>query len=523
MSLKPVTKIEALDDKSLNLYCNTLTSNDIKSDELLVGTDDGNYINFSTPDLGLNNDTLHTDGSGNTFWAPSGGGGGGLIYNGTTPITLGTLSKYSNVNGLTVDDSVMIETATELKLNTLRCTGASDPIDPQDLATKNYITGVILPTNLSIGTITSTNLTVDNSNGTGVILPECTTSLAGLINSTDKTKLNGLTVSSITNAGTTSLVSASTGALKGLIAGTNITLTPSGTDITIDASGGGGGGGNTLVISSKELTSATIPASTNVGVNILSATSSFIHPDINCSLIGSGSTSSIQIQKAGSFKVEMFTTVDIVAGASSNQYIGLQICKGNVYNTNVIIDKKFLVPYDNDKIEQSMGCVVDLFLNDTISFWINPNTANIAFPVNVSADIGTNINIYSVGSTNGTASTETTRFNFSGIVDNLNFYNDGNIELGWDAPGNDLEFYMRTSPGGTGDIRIYNIYNAINASTVFVTTPNVLYDLPNGAGITTGGFMTSTICAENDITYPSYKVEVFYATNNVNVVVEKFL
>jgi hypothetical protein len=130
--------------------------------------------------------------------------------------------------------------------------------------------------------------------------------------------------------------------------------------------------------------------------------------------------------------------------------------------------------------------------------------------------------IYYSGSMIG-GSVEVSRFNFSGVADNLNFYNDGNIELGWDAPGNDLEFYMRTAPSGTGDIRIYNIYNAIAYANIFVTTPNVLYDLPNGAGISTGGLMTSTICAEDDPAYPSYQLTVFYATNNVNVVVEKFL
>jgi len=47
--------------------------------------------------------------------------------------------------------------------------------------------------NLSLGTITSTSIPIDNDNGTGVVLPPVNTSQAGLMTPTDKIKLDGLT------------------------------------------------------------------------------------------------------------------------------------------------------------------------------------------------------------------------------------------------------------------------------------------------------------------------------------------
>ena len=47
--------------------------------------------------------------------------------------------------------------------------------------------------NLSLGTITSTSIPINNDNGTGVVLPPVNTSQAGLMTPTDKIKLDGLT------------------------------------------------------------------------------------------------------------------------------------------------------------------------------------------------------------------------------------------------------------------------------------------------------------------------------------------
>jgi|GEM_PF-5118852 len=62
----------------------------------------------------------------------------------------------------------------------------------------NSTTGVVTntapdqPSDLAIGTRTDTTMPVTNSNGTGVTLPAATTTQAGLLSGTDKTKLNSL-------------------------------------------------------------------------------------------------------------------------------------------------------------------------------------------------------------------------------------------------------------------------------------------------------------------------------------------
>jgi hypothetical protein len=327
-----------------------------------------------------------------------------------------------------------------LQMNTNLITGVVDPTNPQEASTKAYtdtkvgsitnagtttlvsastgaLKGLVAGTNITF-TPTGTDITIDgtatdisgkvNIDGTSLMtgaLQMNTNLITGVVDPTNPQEAStkaytDTKVGSITNAGTTSLVSASTGALKGLVAGSNITLTPTGTDITIDATGGGAP--SNLVIASKELSGTTTGASTDAGVNILSATFLSVHPDTNCVVVNSGATTGIQVQKAGSYKLEGLVTVEIGVGAPVTQYVELQICKGTVFDTNTLVKKESLLPYDNDKIEQSIGCVVELALNDIVSFWLNPNSANVGGAVNVSADIGTNINIYSVGSTNGT-------------------------------------------------------------------------------------------------------------------------
>lgn len=56
-----------------------------------------------------------------------------------------------------------------------------------------------VPTNLSLGTRTATAVPVNSSTGTSVSLPVATTSLAGLMSSADKTKLDGIVAYTSTN------------------------------------------------------------------------------------------------------------------------------------------------------------------------------------------------------------------------------------------------------------------------------------------------------------------------------------
>lgn len=54
------------------------------------------------------------------------------------------------------------------------------------------IAALTTASNLSLGTRTGTTMPITNDNGTGVTLPEATTTYAGLLKATDKTKLDGI-------------------------------------------------------------------------------------------------------------------------------------------------------------------------------------------------------------------------------------------------------------------------------------------------------------------------------------------
>jgi hypothetical protein len=120
----------------------------------------------------------------------------------------------------------------------------------------------------------------------------------------------------------------------------------------------------------------------------------------------------------------------------------------------------------------------------------------------------------------GNSSQETFVYSFANASDNFDFFNDGFVKFGWDAPGNDLEFYMLTEPAGNTDIRALATFNYGTQQNTFVTTPNLLYDL-YGVGVPAGSQLNVFIVAENDLTYPIYQVELFNASSNVTIKITK--
>lgn len=92
-----------------------------------------NGNNYSTPDIGLPNYSLHTDGAGATFWAPDDTGSGDIGYNGIAPTVAGQLSRFSGVDGLTVDQSAITDDGTNLNLNN------------QNITNVNLVDGVDIP------------------------------------------------------------------------------------------------------------------------------------------------------------------------------------------------------------------------------------------------------------------------------------------------------------------------------------------------------------------------------------------
>lgn len=120
----------------------------------------------------------------------------------------------------------------------------------------------------------------------------------------------------------------------------------------------------------------------------------------------------------------------------------------------------------------------------------------------------------------GNSSNETFVYSFANGADNLDFYNDGNVRFGWDAPGNDLEFYMDVEPAGGTDMRSLATINYATQQNTFVTTVGVLYDI-YGAGVPAGSQLTAIIVAETDPTYPIYQVDLYNASSNVTVKITK--
>lgn len=93
----------------------------IVSNNLKVATSNGD-VNYTTPDKGQPNYSLHTDGAGNTFWSPDDTGSADLTYNGTIPVALGQHVRFSNTDTSTVNESKLIEDATDLNVQGLNLT-----------------------------------------------------------------------------------------------------------------------------------------------------------------------------------------------------------------------------------------------------------------------------------------------------------------------------------------------------------------------------------------------------------------
>lgn len=154
--------------------------------------------------------------------------------------------------------------------------------------------GVSVATNLALGTATTTTQPITNTNGTGFILPAATVSLAGLLSSADKTKLdtiasgaqvnvatnigsthNASTVSLSSSTGTGTTLNAATGALAGVLTAadkTKLDTIASGAQVNVPADLTiANRGVTTLDINSSSGTDITVPAATTLLTGLLTA------------------------------------------------------------------------------------------------------------------------------------------------------------------------------------------------------------------------------------------------------------
>ncbi len=154
MSLNHLTNVDDDSSQSLNIGCQK-----IKADELILHNDDQTLTTFNFANQGIASYTLHTDGTGGTYWAPDDTSAGGMAYAGINPVTVGTHYKISSTNGEACVDSKLQETATDLNLQNLKVTNATDPTNPQDLATKAYVDANENPFDQSLNTTDSVEFT----------------------------------------------------------------------------------------------------------------------------------------------------------------------------------------------------------------------------------------------------------------------------------------------------------------------------------------------------------------------------
>jgi hypothetical protein len=143
---------------------------------------------------------------------------------------------------------------------------------------------------------------------------------------------------------------------------------------------------------------------------------------------------------------------------------------------------------------------------DTNSF-VTGGTISSGGSITLGRNDGGVVNILNTGG--GNSIVDSFYYQVSNSVDTRPVFTDGNVTVGWDETGNDLEFTMDTAPGGTGDMRSLS-YRVGGGSTQnkFITTVGSRYDL-YGAGVYAGNRVEIFVTAENDDTYPAYKITVY--------------
>ena len=117
---------------------------------------------------------------------------------------------------------------------------------------------------------------------------------------------------------------------------------------------------------------------------------------------------------------------------------------------------------------------------------------------------------------NQNALTESYKFSFASSQDNNAFFDDGNIELSWNAPAGYLELKMLTEPVSNGNLTSMLTFDG-STSSVFISEPNFTYRL-NSSGLSSNNIMTLVVTSEEDATYPSYYLNVYNTSSLSHVV-----
>lgn len=171
------------------------TTQNLTSNSLIINNDNGTTTTFSLPDGGTAGYALKTDGASpnaTVYWAPDITSAGGITYTGTQPATIGDHIKISSTDASLCVESRLNETATDLNVDNLKITNLTDPTNPQDGATKNYVDNAIssnvnVNKQMATGVYSGGHLTInadttkfDVSGGSGVIVNPSTGSITNV-------------------------------------------------------------------------------------------------------------------------------------------------------------------------------------------------------------------------------------------------------------------------------------------------------------------------------------------------------
>ncbi len=122
-------------------------------------------------------------------------------------------------------------------------------------------------------------------------------------------------------------------------------------------------------------------------------------------------------------------------------------------------------------------------------------------------------------SSGGNSNVEFYTYSFNTGQDNRPFFDDGIIQIGWDSPANDVELTMLTEPDGTGDMVSYAKTGSSSVVSTYITQLNLTYDI-FPAGLSALEVLVVLISAEQDPSFPTYRMTFHNAGSSYNTIVE---
>ena len=155
----------------------------------------GNYLNFTDGFVGFGiipNFRLHS--ADYAYFNSGFGSGGGTIDPSAIGDLISTTKGFLIPRMTTAQRNAIISPATGLEVYNL----TTSTFNFYDGSAWQVVGGVGV-TNLSIGTTTATTIDVDSDSGTDATIPAATISVAGLLQATDKVKVNILTAAGVGN------------------------------------------------------------------------------------------------------------------------------------------------------------------------------------------------------------------------------------------------------------------------------------------------------------------------------------